>query len=65
MDFKEFITDFQELTKAGLPAGGIYIAALLIKKTYAYLLRKTPVERTKKIVDRQGNPVEITEKYRP
>jgi hypothetical protein len=53
MDFKEFITHFQELTKAGLPAGGLYIAALLIKKGYAYLLRKTPVERTKKIVDRK------------
>lgn len=65
MDFKEFIIHIQEISKVGLPAGGIYLAALLINKTYAYILRRTPVERTKKSTDAKGNPVEITEKYRP
>jgi hypothetical protein len=65
MDFKDFIIHVREICKAGLPAGGIYLAALLIKKTYAYILRRTPMERTKKSTDSRGNPIEITEKYRP
>lgn len=61
MDFKEIINFSQGL---GYPIGIGCIIVVLIRCFYGYILRKTPIERTKRYTDENGNPVEITEKFR-
>ena len=64
MDFKEIISFTEGVKNIGYPAGIIYIIVVLIKCIYGYLLRRTPIEETRKYIDGNGNPVETTKKFR-
>lgn len=63
MHYKEIMDILHELAKIGTPAGVSVVALRMMKYTYSFMLRKRPIESSKKF-DKNGNLVEVTEKFR-
>jgi|GEM_PF-5815125 len=64
MDFREIIEQLTHLEKLGITGGTAFVLHKLISCIYGYILRKIPIEETKKYTDENGNEVESTKKYR-
>ena len=63
MHYKEITETIHELSKLWAPAGGVVVILRLMKYINSFILRKRPKESNKKF-DKNGNLVEVTEKFR-